>query len=282
MAGFLSKHRNIPLLAGLFAFAFILFALSARNINHLAPLERVAVTAVAPFQRALAWTWSRAAESWDNYIGLVDVRGENVRLRRKIDALILDNAGLTERMTQFERIERLISFPQLDSTTYEVVRVVARDTSGLARLITIDEGSSQGLADNMTVITHRGLVGRIIRTSPSVSRVLLITDVRSAVDALAQESRDGMVASGANGAILSVRYLMADAKAKNGDRVVSSGLGGIYPKGLLIGILRDVKREKEDLFATARIIPLADLDRLEEVLVIKGSPSAGFNERKWR
>ena len=268
------------MLAGLFVASLLLFALSARGKNHLTPLERAAVSAIAPFQNALVWTVDNMGGVWSGYVALVGVRQENELLRKKLDNLALDNAELREQLARYERMEKLLDYAPLEKAPYELARVVGKDTSGLTRLITIDKGSEHGLEENMTAMTHMGLVGRVIRTAPRYSKVMLITDVRSAVDALAQRTRDGMIAAGTNGAWLSVRYLKAGAQAADGDMVISSGLGGIFPKGLPIGALRSVKSEKDELFATASIVPMADLNRLEEVLVIKSAPAAGFVEDK--
>ncbi|MDH5637544.1 MAG: rod shape-determining protein MreC [Nitrospinota bacterium] len=224
---------------------------------------------MSPFQKSLTWVVNYTSSAWEGYIHLVGVNQENVALKKRINDLEMNNSRLREKLGQYGRIERLLGANPEDAGPVEVARVVARDTLGLVRMVTLDKGSDHGLARNMPVVTHRGLVGRIILTSGGASKVLLITDVRSAVDGLAQKSRDGLVASGSNSHDLYVRYLRTDAKVADGDQVVSSGLGGVYPKGLLIGSLYDIQREKEELFVTARITPHADLERLEEVLVLK-------------
>ena len=282
MSGFLSRYRNVTILSTLVVVSFFLFYLSARKENHMTPMQKGAVAIMAPFQKALTAVVDWASEGWNDYIYLVGVKKENIELKERINHLEMENARLNENLGQYARIERLLGANQEQIGPVEVARVVARDTSGLVRLVTLDKGSSHGLALSMPVVTHRGLVGRIIQTTASVSKVLLITDVRSAVDGLAQMSRDGLVASGANSHDLVVRYLRADAKVSEGDQVVSSGLGGVYPKGLLIGSLYDIHREKEELFVTARISPHADLERLEEVLVLKGfaPPTADGKDSK--
>ncbi|MDH5511094.1 MAG: rod shape-determining protein MreC [Nitrospinota bacterium] len=270
MSGFFTRFKGASLLVALFTLSIFLFYLSARKSDRLTPLQTAVITIMSPFQKSLTWVVDYTSGAWKGYIYLVGVNKENEALKKRINDLEMNNFSLKERLGQYERIERLLGANPKDTGPVEVARVVARDTSGLVRMVTLDKGSDHGLAQNMPVVTHRGLVGRIILTSGGASKVLLITDVRSAVDGLAQKSRDGLVVSGSNSHDLYVRYLRADAKVADGDQVVSSGLGGVYPKGLLIGSLYDIQREKEDLFVTARITPHADLERLEEVLVLKG------------
>jgi len=269
MTGFFDRHRNISLLAALCIFSFSIFALSARQKNHLTPLEQGALAALAPFQKVLNWGADKVFDAWDGYILLFKVRQENELLRQRLKQMTMENHMLSEKLLEYGRMEQLFNAAHHQMAGLTLARVIGRDSSGFARLITIDKGASDGIKEKMPVLTHQGLVGRIIRVSRNAAKVMLITDVRSAVDALSQDSRDGMVAAGANSQMLTVRYLKVDSGAKEGEKVVSSGLGGIYPKGLVIGLLAGITREKEDLFVTARITPLASLDRLEEVLVMK-------------
>jgi rod shape-determining protein MreC len=135
----------------------------------------------------------------------------------------------------------------------------------------------------MVVITDRGLVGMISTVSPHSSQVLLITDPRMAVSAMIQRTREpatvGIVESFANDpAYLKISYLPPEAKIQPGDVVISSGLGGIFPKGILIGTIKEVVDDKPDMVLSALIEPRVNFNRLEEVLIIIGEGMTGESQ----
>ncbi len=278
MGGFLRKYQNLLILAVLLALTLSLLLSNLREKSALNAFERIAISVVAPFQDLVGWSAARVSLIWDKYVYLINVKEESRRLKSAVDRLAFENALLTEQIKHYERLESLLSFPKLSLVPFVAARIIGRDTVGRVRLFIINRGSKDGLAENMPVITHRGLVGRVVRVSRSASKVLMITDVRSAVDGIVQETRDSLVAAGANLPALDVRYLAVGSNVKEGDRVISSGLGGVFPKGLLIGTLTDIKIEGESLFLSARLAPGSDLDRIEEVLVFKGAFSGAVSE----
>ncbi len=243
-------------------------------------LERVSLAILSPFQNFTAWTVEGVFSVWSDYVSLVNVRQENRRLKTVVDRLVFENTLLTERIKSYERLDKLLDFPDADKIPFEVARIIGKDTSSRVRLLIINKGSRHGLSVNMPVITYRGLVGRIVLVSGSASKVLMINDVRSAVDGIVQETRDSLVVVGANSPILEIKYLAAGSDTREGDRVVSSGLGGVYPKGLVIGVLTDIKKVGDSLFYSASLKPMQDLDNIEEVVVLLKRPAEPFPEKK--
>ncbi|MBI4829621.1 MAG: rod shape-determining protein MreC [Nitrospinae bacterium] len=282
MGDLFRKYLNAVMVIILVVFTFALLLANLRKDSSTDILERAAVAIVAPFQNLAGWTVGKVFAVWDSYLYLVNVKDENQRLRLAVDRLAFENTLLTERFKSYQRIEELLAFPRLDTLPFEAARVIGRDTTGRVRMIFLNKGSAHGVARDMPALTHRGLVGRVTLVSATACKVLLITDVRSAVDAVAQESRDAMVASGANRDTLEARYLLANAQVAEGERVLSSGLGGVYPKGLLIGALTGIRREDDSLFVEARIRPTADLDRIEETLILKAAPQEAIAPEEWR
>ncbi|MGK7344726.1 MAG: rod shape-determining protein MreC [Candidatus Nitrospinota bacterium M3_3B_026] len=270
MNGFFKKRRDLAILLVLTAASFSLLLVNLREESSLSVLEKVVIAAVAPFQEAVSWTVSRTAAVWEDYVYLVNLRQENKDLKSKVDRLTFENSLLVERLKSYQRLDRLLTFPRLDTAVFEAARVIGRDTTDRMKVIIINKGSNHGIGEDMPVVTSRGLVGRVAGVSWRASKVLLITDVRSAIDAIAQDSREGMVIVGTNSPLLEARYLDVMADVKEGDKVISSGLGGVFPKGMLIGALTDVRRKRGALFLSARVAPFVDLNGLEEVLVIKG------------
>lgn len=269
MNDFYRKHQDLIIISSLLIVTLFLLLSNLREKSSLNIVERAVLSVFAPFQESVSWGVGKASMVWDDYIYLVDVHEKNKRLKKAADKLSFENNILVERIKLYGRLEKLVTLPRLDETEFEVASVIGRDTTGRALLVTINKGSENGVKENMPVVTHKGLAGRVVRVSSSAAKVLLITDVRSAIDAIVQETRDGLVATGSNLPLLDTRYLAVNAKVKDGDRVISSGFGGTFPKGLLIGILKDAHSVKDSLFKTAKIIPAADLNHLEEVIVLK-------------
>lgn len=281
MGGFFRRYQNLLILAALIVLTLSILLSNLREKSSLNAIERVSIAVLSPFQDMVGWGAAHAFLAWENYLHLVDVKKENRRLGRSLDRLAFENALLTERLKHFGRLESLLSFPKVSMIPFEAARIIGRDTLGRVKLLIINKGSGDGLKENMPVITHRGLVGRVVRVSGSAAKVLIITDVRSAVDAVVQETRDQLVASGANSPTLEVRYLSVGSDVTEGERVVSSGLGGVFPKGLLVGVLANIKKEGDSLFLSARLEPAVDLNKIEEVLVLKGSSTDTFSHEDW-
>lgn len=281
MGGFFKKHQSLLVISSLLVLTLFLLLSNLRKKTSLSHFERAAVAIVAPFQDIVGWSAAKVSLIWDDYMFLVNVKKKNRLLQQNVERLAFENALLTEQFKHYERLDSMLSFPKLFMIPFEVARVIGRDTTGKVMLLTLNKGSSDGLAENMPVITHRGLVGRVVRVSSAASKVLMITDVRSAVDCIVQETRDSLLVSGANSLTLDVLYLSIESKVKEGDRIISSGLGGVFPKGLLVGVLTDVKTSGDSLFLTARLAPSADLNKVEEVLVLKSAFPTTITQDDW-
>jgi rod shape-determining protein MreC len=282
MGGYLRRYQSFLILVALVVLTLSILLSNLKEKSSLNAVERLAITVLSPFQDVVGWGAAKAFLAKENYLHLVDVKKENRKLRLSLDRLAFENALLTERLKHFERLESLLSFPKVSLIPFEAARIIGRDTLGRVKLLVINKGSNDGLTENMPVITHRGLVGRVVRVSGSASKVLMITDVRSAVDATVQETRDQLVASGSNSSSLEVRYLSVGADVIQGERVISSGLGGVFPKGLLIGTLSNITKEGSRLFLSARLEPAVDLNGIEEVLVLKSSSTYIFSPDDWQ
>ena len=135
-------------------------------------------------------------------------------------------------------------------------------------MIFINRGTSHKVEKNLTVMTDTGIVGHVIHSSAKSSKVLLITDSRSAIDSLFQETRTSGVTVGTGEKNCQMKFVPISAEVNIGDKVISSGLGGVFPKGLVVGVVGDVVKQKQELFQEITVIPSVDLSNLEEVVVI--------------
>ena len=203
------------------------------------------------------------------------MRSVNRQLQTQVDTLTIDNVRLTEVQTENERLRELLRFRQLNPY-YDfrggqvIARVITRGASNYLSALSIDLGSEHGIAPGMPVVTERGLVGRIHKVGPTSSTVLLITDPSSGVQAMIkrENSRAVGVVNGQAGRLPVMEYIPQEADVAVGDEVITSGLGGNFPKNLIIGQVVEVKKRDYEMFQQAMVRPTVNFDRLEFVLVI--------------
>ena len=158
--------------------------------------------------------------------------------------------------------------------------LIGRDPSPWFKTIIIDKGKADGIEKGFAVVVPEGIVGQIVHVSYHYSKVLLIIDSNSAVDALVQKTRARGVVKGEPTGLCFFDYVLRKHEINVGDTVVSSGLDGVYPKGLRIGHVSEVVRRKSDIFQEITVIPFVDFETLEEVLIITNPPNEDFESHR--
>jgi rod shape-determining protein MreC len=262
------RRRNIIILAFIFLISLALMTLNLKRSEKPFFFESVVLWVVSPVQNFFTSIVDSTTDIFDHYVFLGDVSRENEILREKNDALLAKNNALMEEIRRQKRISGLTSHQNKAQQKSIIADIVGRDATQWSKMIFINKGYKDGVTENLPVVTDRGVVGHIIQASSNVSKALLISDTRSAVDSLFQDSRVSGVVVGAGEGICKMKFVPIGASMKVGDPVLSSGLGGIYPKGLMVGtVVRQIK-SNEGLFQEVTIKPSADLNRLEEVLVL--------------
>ena len=211
---------------------------------------------------------------WDRYFDLVDVRGENLRLKARVDELESRLLASGEDLAELRRLRQLVQLPVDVSWRPLGARVLAGRLGPNAVLdsITISRGYATGGRPGTPLVTHLGLVGRVLKASPHASTALLITDPGSRVAVFGQESRaPGILMGKGMGRELEVNFVQRDASVKNGEILVTSGLDGKYPKGLPVARVVSVAPSDYTQFMAVAAVPLVDLQHLEEVLLLEPS-----------
>jgi rod shape-determining protein MreC len=246
----------------------LLLALS--GIGLLRPVEDVSYTLFSPIEEALRSIAQPVANIVTRYGDTRDLTSENESLRADNERLNADLARLREEATRREELERLLDTKNaLADQTFSTASVIARDPSSLRQMIAINRGRSDGLKVGMPVVTEGStLVGTVARVEDDHAWVKLVTDVDSAVSCVLQESRAEGVVAGGYDRKLSMEFVDQNAAVNEGDTVVTSGLGGTYPKGLVIGKVTGVDASRQELFQQVTVEPLAGLSKLETVLVM--------------
>lgn len=235
------------------------------------------VQAVAsPFQRATSWTSGTVGGFIRQISSFSSAAGENERLARQLADTELALRKAREAAAENERLKALLNLKE--QTGYEQVaaRVIARDASMWFNTIIINRGSSAGVALNMPVVAAEGIVGRVIAVSPWTAQVMLITDEKAAAGAiigqLGESGAFGSVRGLGNSGLVEMRYVSGQQKVAVGDYVLTTGQDGIYPPGLNVGAVVDVKPGTATQPHQIYLRPSAHLDQLAEVAVLLYNP----------
>ncbi len=265
-----SRRVIIIIGVGLFiAVNFTVITMTSRQSLPVSGLERLAITLTSPFQFVVTRTISFTESVWYTYFTSVLAVAENQQLRHELAMAKEIQNRYEELELENARLKKFVNFTGSVPATYVAAQVIARDPSPWFKTIMIDKGEGDGLVKGSPVLVSEGIVGQIIKVSNSFSRVLLITDRNSAVDALVQNTRVRGMVKGNNEDTCSFVYALRKDEIKPGEMIVSSGLDQVFPKGLKIGRILEVKKVHSQLFQDIIIETSVDFDRLEEVLVYK-------------
>jgi len=237
--------------------------------NRLEPVKDLVAQITTPVQEALTTATNRLTEVRQLFIDMETCRAQNEELQTLLDQLIIENVRLREAEIENVTLREQLNFKQANPS-FELLsaQVIGRDPSNLANYLVIDRGAEEGVGIGMPVLTDRGLVGRVTEIASHASKVLLITDPSSSVNALVQDTRATGVVQGKLGQELVMRYVQQTEEIKPGDLVLTSGLGGNFPTRLIIGQVTEVHKTDVELFQEAVVRPSADFGRAEMVMVL--------------
>jgi rod shape-determining protein MreC len=224
--------------------------------------------ALAPLTAAASRVGGAVWGAWATLEQIGTLRTENARLAARVAELEQENANLRPAAEENARLRALLAFKQAQTYQTVAASVIARDPSLWFSTVLVDRGARDGVRRDDAAVTADGLVGHVIEVGPAWSRVLLLQDPRSAVGVVVERSREAGIAQGQGQPVVRVRYLAQDADVQPGDVIVTSGVGEIYPKDLVVGRVIGVSRTGEDMFQDALVQPAADLAHLEELLII--------------
>jgi rod shape-determining protein MreC len=209
------------------------------------------------------------SELWAGYVALQGIKEENERLRKDMDLLRGQNSQLREAAAATVRLKSLLEFKEQAASVMVAAQVIGRDATNSYRSVILNKGESDGIKPDMGVVTPVGVVGRIVKTTGASAVVLLVTDPNNAIAGLIQRTRDEGIVEGTHQGFARLKYIPLLSTVRDGDRVVTSGLVGGFPRGLPIGTITRIERSEGALFQSAEVMPDVDMSRLEEVLVIQ-------------
>jgi rod shape-determining protein MreC len=269
----LLERLRVPLLfALLIAVSLVALATDRRAVRSggrdLGWWPGLVLEVAAPVQKALSLPADLLGELWSRYVALVDLRAENERLARRVAELEEETLQFREALVASGRLGRIAEMRQDLAAPMLPSEVVGQDVSPWFRSILLDRGRQDEVRSGMPVITDRGVVGLVTATSPHAGRATLLLDRQSAIDGLVQRSRARGIVRGRGTDDLEFVFVVRGDDVERGDVVVTSGLGGVYPKGLRIGEVERVFRDPDRLVHTAVVRPAVDFGRLEQVFVV--------------
>jgi rod shape-determining protein MreC len=250
----------------------------------LTPVESAAHYVLAPLQRISWGAVERTGGLFRSVREVRDLRVEVERLRAQVDALRVENVRLREYEAEAQQLRALLNFASdYPISTHLGAEVVSREAcedfpcggtvgaepNPYLRYATINVGSQEGARPGMSVVSGgAGLVGRVSEVGPRTAKVRLLTDPESAVAALLQTTRASGLIVGQPDGSLQMKYIPQDEEVSVGDIALTSGLGGLVPKGLVIGQVTEVQQKEYETFQTATVRPAVDFSRVELALVI--------------
>lgn len=231
---------------------------------------------VSPAQRVTSWVSGTVGGFFRQLGDFGSTTAENDRLTRRLAATELELRKAQEATAENERLRELLSLKEKTGYDQVAARVIARDGSVWFNTVTISRGSSSGIGLNMPVVTSGGIVGRVIAVSPVTAQVMLITDEKAAAGAiigkLGESGALGSVRGLGNSGLVEMRYVSGLQKVSNGDYILTTGQDGIYPPGLNVGEVVEVKQGTATQPHQIYIKPSARLDQLTEVAVLLYRP----------
>ena len=249
-------------------FHIVLISVQVNTTTGVPLLQAITFGTLAEVQRTSTALIEGIRNGWSGYLDLRTVRDENAGLRQALQSL---EVRLQEEHAQAQRtdnLRQLLELRERSGLQTVAAEIIAGAASPEFRTMTIDKGSSAGLAANMAVISPAGVVGRVILTSPGAAQVQLLIDRNAAAGALIERTRVQGIVTGAGDGSLHLEYVSSTADVKPGDLVVTSGIDAIYPKGFVIGTIETVERGRGPYHEIV-VKPAVDVARLEEVLVVR-------------
>ncbi len=206
---------------------------------------------------------------YDTYIGLIGAKKENVQLKKRLEVLELDNQRLPELENENKRLKAILNLMEQRKNTMIAAHVIGEDVKNWFKCIIIDKGRDYGVREKMPVVTAKGLVGQAVEVDKWHSKVMVINDTNSSVDVFAEGRNTRGMLEGTGQSTLKLKYILKNDEIEIGDKLVTSGKDGIYPKGVPTGIVITVNRAKPGIFTDVDVMPYNNFKRLDEVLIVK-------------
>ena len=256
------------LLLGCLLTAILILIISMAGRKEFTSLHKFGLEVIGPVQSAISKASNYAGGFRKKYVDLLRVREENEQLRQELLQYKAANIENREALATNARLQKLLDLKESLPPPTLTAEIIGKDPSLWFRTFTINRGSSDGVQKGMPVVTVEGVVGQVLTSSPNYSKVLLATDPNSAVDVITQKTRVHGIVKGLGRDVFGLNYVLKSAVVKKEDFVLTSGLGGVFPKGLMVGTISEITKSRRGMFQKIEIMPAVDFSQLEHLIII--------------
>ena len=252
----------------LVAVNIILLTITGKQTQAPSGFGRGALIVVSPFQKQLTGFFQSVKNIWNQYFFLVSAAKDNQQLKQELGQRLQQLNRCSELGLANDRLRHLLGFEPDTQLPMIAAQVVGKDPSPWSKTVIVNKGTRDGVRQSDPVVIPEGVVGVVVEVSSSYAKVLLLIDPNSAVDALVQKTRARGIVKGGGAGYCVFDYVLRKHAISVGDTVVSSGLDGVFPKGLRVGRISEIVRQNAGIFQRVYVTPYVDFEVLEEVLII--------------
>jgi rod shape-determining protein MreC len=265
---FFRNYKSIVFVVILLAAVLIVLSYNLKQRSPASLITKVVLEAAAPVQNVLNASAKSVSDAWYRYLFLVGIEEENRNLKKKIDDMKSQLILYQEGYLEAQRLRNILALKDDYDFNFVTARVIGREQVALSKTILINKGTADGLIAGMPVMAAPGLVGRVFDASWHVAKILPLIDENSNIDAIVQRNRTQGIIRGAGYRGCVMKYISKTQDVMEGDIIISSGIGGVFPKGMMIGQVNHVDRQEAGLFLRINVTPSIDFSKLEEVVVV--------------
>ncbi len=250
----------------LFSILIVLF-LGTTVGGRFGVFHQLTLEIVAPVQEFFTHFSQRTSRFKEKYVSLWKVQDDNDQLRQELDTYhaLLDEYREAYSLNRYLQTE--LDFKKREEFPAITARVVGKDPSFWFKTLIVDRGKNDGVAQGMVARTSRGVVGQVVQVAQNYSKILLANAPSSAIDAIIQKNRVRGILKGAGEDGFVLHYVLKNAEVSVGDRIVTAGIGGVFPSGITIGTVSHVQSRRLGMFQDIRVEPAVDFSRLEFLFI---------------
>ncbi len=238
------------------------------NLDEPTLFHQLVSEVISPVQASLASSKQSLSSLWENYLLIVNTSKENSVLKKQISRLESDIFTMEEVRKENLRLKRLLNYSEEIGNQRILAQVVAWDSANEFKVIRLNKGTKQGIKVMSPVITDNGLVGYVYRATENYADVLTILDQNNRVDVVVERTRTHGIVEGVYNFKCALKYIMRNEAVEVGDKLITAGVGGIYPKGIKVGMITEISKENFGMTLSIEVVPSVDFDKLEEVIVL--------------
>ena len=272
-------RRNQIFFSSCFCLLLSLYILTATARGQIKnePVGALLMWILRPLQIAGQGTANWIKGFRDHYDTLAGFRSENERLRKRLQNLEIERQRLLEAEATNQQLQKLLDFRSELPKGAITATIIANSSTSWFQSCVLNKGSADGVRKGMAVVTPLGIVGKVVAVTGRTAKILLLTDPNSGIDVLVQRTRSRGIVSGSLESGTVLKYMKRSEDVQEGDRLVTSGLDNVFPKGLLVGTVIKVRKQNRGLFQSVEVWPAVQAARVEHVLVVSAQPEAAKN-----